>query len=170
MVLGQEKKVRTMESKTLLKIRLRQKRKKPEFIRQEYYTHPHKLGRKWRQPMGRTSKLRYKEKSRGSHPSMGYSSPAAVRGLTRFGYRLVRVSNVSELSKISDPKAEMAEIASGVGNKKRLDIINAAKQKGMLVFNRPRRSLEKKKKPASDKKDAKKEDRKESPARHEHKK
>jgi large subunit ribosomal protein L32e len=148
-------------TKTLLRIRRRQKRKKPEFIRQEYWTHPKRLGRKWRQPMGRTSKLRYKEKSRGSHPSMGYSSPAAVRGTTRFGYTLVSVSNVAELSKVSDTKKQMAIISGGVGNRKRLDIVNAAKQRGVLVFNRPTKSLEKKKR-VSDKKgkDAKKEEKK----------
>jgi len=137
-----------MENKTLVKIRIRQKRKKPEFLRQEYCTHPHKLGRKWRQPMGRTSKMRYKEKSRGKQPSVGYGSPASLRGFSRFGFRLVRVANVPDISKITDPKKEMIEIAGGVGNKKKAEIIKAAREKNILIFNRPRKNIEKKKKPA----------------------
>lgn len=128
---------------TLLKIRRRHKRKKPEFLRQEYHRHKKRLGRKWRQPMGRTSKLRMKEKARGRQPSVGYGSPSAVRGLSRFGFQLVRVSNMQELSKISDPKASMAVIASGVGAKKKLEIISAAKAGGIMIFNMPKRALEK---------------------------
>jgi large subunit ribosomal protein L32e len=155
--------------KRLIKVRIRQKRKKPEFLRQEYHTHPKRLGRKWRQPMGRTSKLRYKEKSRGKQPSVGYGSPAALRGLSRFGYRLVRVANAKELSKITDPKSMMAEIAGGVGNKKKAEIVRVAKEKNILIFNRPKKSLEKAKKPAvSEKKDTKKEEKKE-PKKPEHK-
>ncbi len=151
--------------KRLIKIRIRQKRKKPEFLRQEYHTHPKRLGRKWRQPMGRTSKLRYKERSRGKQPSVGYGSPAALRGLSRFGYILVKVANVGELSKVTDPKAMMAEIAGRVGNKKKAEIIKAAKEKGILIFNRPRKSIEKEKKQP---KPEKKEEKKEKPKEHKH--
>ncbi len=147
--------------KKLIKVRIRQKKRKPEFLRQEYHAHPKKLGRKWRQPMGRTSKLRMKEKARGKQPSVGYGSPAAVRGLSRFGFRLVRVSNVQDVSRITEPKNEMIEIAAGVGNKKKAEIIKVAKEKGILVFNRPRKSIEKvKKQPKPEKK---KEDKKEKP-------
>ncbi len=154
--------------KRLIKIRIRQKRKKPEFLRQEYYTHPKRLGRKWRQPMGRTSKLRFKEKSRGAQPGVGYGSPAAVRGLSRFGFRLVRVSNAKELEKVTDTKFMMAEIAGGVGNRKKAEILKAAKEKGMLIFNRPRKSIEKAKIVISEKKDEKKEKPKEKPKEHKH--
>jgi len=153
--------LKIMERKTLLKIRIRQKRKKPEFLRQEYHTHPKRLGRKWRQPMGRTSKLRYKEKARGSQPSMGYGSPAEVRGLSRFGYRLVRVANAQQVSRITDPKNEMIEIAAGVGNRKKEQIVRTAKEKNILIFNRPKRPLEKQKKqPKPEKKETKKEGKK----------
>jgi large subunit ribosomal protein L32e len=137
--------------KRLLTLRRKLKKKKPEFLRQEYHTHGKRLGRKWRQPKGRTSKLRMKEKARGSHPGVGYSSPSAVRGLSKFGYVIVRVSNVHELSKITNHKAEMAELAAGVGAKKKLEIINAAKQRGIKIFNLPKKSLEKKKKVVSEK-------------------
>jgi large subunit ribosomal protein L32e len=159
-----------MENKTLVKIRIRQKRKKPEFLRQEYYTHPHKLGRKWRQPMGRTSKMRYKEKSRGKQPSVGYGSPASLRGFSRFGFRLVRVANVPDISKITDPKKEMIEIAGGVGNKKKAEIIKAAREKNILIFNRPGKSIEKKKKIVkSVKKEEPKKPAKPAPKKEEHK-
>ena len=159
--------------KTILKIRNRSKKKKPEFLRQEYRHHPIKLGRKWRQPMGRTSKLRMKQRSRGQQPSIGFGSPAGTKGLTRFGYRLVRVSNAGELSRISDPKGEMALIISGVGNKNKAEILKAAKEKSILIFNRPKRSTDKPKKiikPDKKEEKPKKPEHKHDEHKHEHEK
>jgi large subunit ribosomal protein L32e len=134
--------------KKLLNARRKTKKSKPEFIRQEYHTHPQRLGRTWRQPMGRTSKLRYKEKPRGKHPSLGYRSPALVRGLDCFGYIPVAVANSKDLGKITDNKTMAAVISSGVGAKKKLEIIRAAKEKGVIITNMPKGNLEKHKKPA----------------------
>lgn len=156
-VLKQQKTKSDHMEKRLVTIRMRQKRKKREFIRQEYHKHKKKLGRKWRQPMGRTSKLRMKEKARGKQPSMGFGSPAELRGMSKFGQRIVRISNVDQLSGITDNKTMIAEITSGVGMKKKLEIVNAAKSKGIIIFNLPKKSLEKKKKVISEKKNEKKE-------------
>jgi large subunit ribosomal protein L32e len=116
-----------------MKTRKRIKKRKPGFKRQEGFKHA-KLADSWRRPRGRHSKKRKKEKARGSHPSIGYSSPRSVRGLDRFGYREVRVSNPGDIGKI-DPKEEVAIISGSVGKRKRTEIVKAAEEKGVRVKN-----------------------------------
>ena len=117
----------------LLKLREMIKKKKPKFRRQEWFR-KRSLGEKWRRPRGIHSKLRRHEKARGSLPKPGYGSPAAVRGLNRDGYREVIVSNVKDLEKIN-PKEEIAIIASDVGKKKRLEILEYAEKNNIKVGN-----------------------------------
>ncbi|RLI98603.1 MAG: 50S ribosomal protein L32e [Candidatus Aenigmatarchaeota archaeon] len=121
-----------MTLKRLLNIRKKAKRKKPSFSRQE-------AGRKnlkdsWRRPKGRHSKLRQREKARGSLPDPGYGSPRAVRGLTRSGKREVRVSNPGQLGSI-DPEKDAVIISSSVGRLKREKILEAAKKSNITVVN-----------------------------------
>ena len=124
----------------LLKIRKKKKAKKPDFIRQEGYRHV-RLKAKWRRPRGRHSKLRKGEKARGKKPSLGYSSPKAVKGLTSNGLKTVYVSNKDELAKV-DPKAEVVVIIrSGVGKKKRLEIALEAEKLKVDVQNAYRASI-----------------------------
>jgi large subunit ribosomal protein L32e len=123
--------------KSVLKLRRKQKRKKPSFQRQEARLRKLK-GRDndkiWRRPKGRHSKLRQKEKARGRHPSPGYGSPESVRGRLRSGLKEVRISTPSQLISI-DPKSEAAIIAGSVGKAKRKEIIDQAKKKGIKVIN-----------------------------------
>jgi len=129
-----EKKIQVRkEVKGKLKVRKTQKKAKPAFKRQEQ-DFQKILGKKWRRPKGRHSKLRKNEKARGGLPSPGYGSPAAVRGLNRLGYREVLVSNVKDLESLN-PKEEMGLITSGVGKKKRAEIISAAKEKKIKLSN-----------------------------------
>ncbi len=120
-----------MDKKAMLKIRRKGKKKKPEFKRQEYFKHK-KLKRKWRRPRGKQSKLRKGEKPRGRKPGPGYRSPRAVRGLTKKGLKIVMVSNPGELEKLK-PKTEAAVVRSGVGKKKREEIIKKAKDLGITL-------------------------------------
>jgi large subunit ribosomal protein L32e len=117
----------------LLNIRRRLKRRKPEFKRQEI-SFQKMLKRKWRHPRGKHSKLRKHEWARGRLPSPGYGSPQAVRGLDRLGYRPVRVFRPEDLSDIN-AKDERAQIASGVGKKKRLEILKKAEEMKIKVSN-----------------------------------
>jgi len=121
------------EVKKDLKARKTQKKAKPAFKRQEQ-DFQKILGKKWRRPKGRHSKLRVNEKARGGLPSPGYGSPASVRGLNRMGYREVIISNVRDLEAIN-LKEEMGLISSGVGKKKREEIISAAKEKKVELSN-----------------------------------
>jgi large subunit ribosomal protein L32e len=119
--------------KSSLKLRRKQKRKKPTFSRQEGYRMK-KLKEGWRKPKGRHSKLRQKEKPKGKHPSPGYGSPAATRGLSRSGLKEVIVSTPSQLKGIN-PKTEAALIAGAVGKAKRAAILEQAKKTGIKVLN-----------------------------------
>ncbi|MCA6213219.1 50S ribosomal protein L32e [Thermococcus bergensis] len=124
-----------MEKARLLRIRAKLKRKKPKFLRQEWWRFPKfKNDPKWRRPKGTDSKMRLKLKGKARSPSIGWSSPRAVRGLHPSGYEEVLVHNVKELETI-DPTRQAARIARTVGKKKRLMIIERAKELGIKVLN-----------------------------------
>ena len=121
------------KEKTLLKAKTRKSRKTPRFKRQELWAQA-TLKDTWRKPKGRHSKMRKQERGRGRLPKPGYGSPASMRGLDRQGFLPVRVFNPQDLEKIN-PGKDKAVIASGVGRKKRLDILKKAEEKGIAVAN-----------------------------------
>ena len=123
------------EKARLLRLRARLKRKKPKFLRQEWWRFPKfKNDPKWRRPKGIDSKMRLKKKGKPRSPSIGWGSPKAVRGLHPSGYEEVLVHNVKELEKI-DPARQAARIAGTVGARKRELIIARAKELGIKVLN-----------------------------------
>ncbi|WP_297535013.1 50S ribosomal protein L32e [Thermococcus sp.] len=123
------------EKARLLKIRAELKRKKPRFLRQEWWRFPKfKNDPKWRRPKGIDSKMRLKKKGKPRSPSVGWSSPKAVRGLHPSGYEEVLVHNLKELEKL-DPTRQVARIAGTVGARKRELIIARAKELGIKVLN-----------------------------------
>jgi large subunit ribosomal protein L32e len=109
------------------------KKKIPKFLRQEWFKHK-TLGKKWRRPKGRQSKLRKGEKARGKVPSLGYRSPKSVRGLTRRGYKEIRILNPAQIEKIN-PNKEIIVISSTIGKKKKIEIIKKAEEKGVKIAN-----------------------------------
>lgn len=121
------------ESRPMLKVRKKMKKKKPGFSRQEGYRLK-KLKKAWRRPRGRHSKLRKHERARGRLPKVGYGSPKSVKGLTRYGYREVRISNPNELEKLN-PGKEIALISSSVGKRKRTEIIKKAEEMKIKIVN-----------------------------------
>ncbi|WP_461867049.1 50S ribosomal protein L32e [Thermococcus sp.] len=123
------------EKARLLKIRANLKRKKPKFLRQEWWRFPKfKNNPKWRRPKGIDSKMRLKKKGKARSPSIGWSSPRAVRGLHPSGYEEVLIHNVRELEAI-DPTRQAARIAGTVGARKRAMIIARAKELGIKILN-----------------------------------
>ena len=123
------------EKARLLRIRAKIKRKKPRFLRQEWWRYPKfKNDPKWRRPKGIDSKMRLKKKGKPRSPSIGWSSPKAVRGLHPSGYEEVLVHNVRELEAI-DPTRQAARIARTVGARKREIILARAKELGIKVLN-----------------------------------
>ena len=124
--------------KRLLEIKKKLKRKKPEFLRTNWYRKPSlKNNHKWRWGHGRDNKIRLKMKGKPRPPETGYRSPRLVRGLLRNGLKPVIVRNVNDLEKV-DKEREIAVIYHGVGKRKRMQIIEKAKELGIQILNAPK--------------------------------
>jgi large subunit ribosomal protein L32e len=118
-----------------LRLRRLIKRKKPEFLRTNWYRKKSlKNDPKWRWGHGRDTKLRLKMKGKPRVPETGYRSPRKVRGLLPNGKKGVIVRNVNDLEKI-DKEREVAIIFHGVGKRKRQEILEKAKELGIEVWN-----------------------------------
>ena len=116
-----------------LKVRAKLKKKKPEFKRQ-VKKNLLRLNGNWRRPKGNQSKQRMHRISRGFIPNVGYGSPSSVRGLHPCGLRDVLVHNAKELDGM-DAKSQACRIASGVGVRKREQIVKKASELKIKVLN-----------------------------------
>ncbi|AOL15788.1 50S ribosomal protein L32e [Sulfolobus sp. A20] len=126
-----------LKTKQYRELRQRLKERKPEFLRYDADKF-FKLGRqeKWRRPYGRDNKTRLKIRGFPPKVSVGYRLPKDIRYLHPTGLKKVIVNNVDELIKLKDQKDNVIVIIGGtVGFKKRLDIINKAKELGIKVSN-----------------------------------
>jgi len=121
------------DGKILVARREKQKRKKPKFRRQESWRYK-RLKERWRRPRGLDNKIRRKVKGWPSAPSVGYRGLKISRGLHPSGFKEVRVFNVDDLNKVN-PDIEAVRIAHTVGVRKRIEIINRAKEMGVHVLN-----------------------------------
>ena len=107
-------------------------RKKPKFKREGRYLK--RLKKAWRKPRGLDSKLRVKEKSKGSLPTIGYRAPKSLRGLHPSGFREILIQNLKDLERI-DKEKEVGRIAHAIGRKKRKLILEKAKELGIKILN-----------------------------------
>ncbi|MHB1435200.1 MAG: 50S ribosomal protein L32e [Thermoplasmata archaeon] len=110
-------------------------RRRPFFGRQargRYY----RIGRdeSWRRPRGLQSKQRRHYGYRPEIVSIGYRSPARVRGRTPTGFRPVLVRNSSEMERL-DRERDAAVIARTVGTRRRLILEEVARKLGVHVLN-----------------------------------
>ncbi len=152
------------------------KKRKPEFLRKDTFKKS-KLGRKrkkkqkWKRPRGRHSKLREKRTGHMIQPSIGWSSPKAVRGLVQeLKPRLI--FNAAELDYL---KEDEIGVVGKIGKKNKMEIAEKAAAKNIRLLNlnakkfikRFKKELEKKKegkakaKKATETKQEKKEEKKE---------
>jgi large subunit ribosomal protein L32e len=122
-----------LDSATIQKITHRNKTKK-RFYRQEWFRYK-RLGKKWRRPKGRHSKMRKNLKYRPPKVKIGYRTPTEIRGLHPSGYQDVLITTPQELEKL-DPKTQAARIAHSVGGKKREEIEDKANNLGIRILNR----------------------------------
>ncbi len=121
------------DGETLVARREKEKRKKPKFRRQESWRYK-RLKETWRRPRGLDNKVRRKVKGWPPAPSSGYRGPKESRGLHPSGFREVRVFNVDDLYGV-DPDLEAVRIAHTVGGRKRIEIVNRAKEMGIHILN-----------------------------------
>ncbi|HIE14359.1 TPA: 50S ribosomal protein L32e [Candidatus Bathyarchaeota archaeon] len=111
--------------------------KKPKFVRQESWRYK-RIKESWRRPRGIDSKMRKKVKGWPQSPNVGYRSPKAARYLHPSGFKEVLIHNIEELDGV-DPETEAIRIAHTVGYRKRVEIINTAREMGIHVLNPLRR-------------------------------
>ncbi len=126
-----------MSIERLLRVRRRQKQRKPEFRRYCWNKKLRLRDKSWRRPRGLHNKLRKRYGGKWSGRitvNVGFGSPKAVRGLHPSGYVEVLVHNVKELEGL-DPEKHAVRIASSVGMKKRLEIEARAAELGLKVLN-----------------------------------
>lgn len=109
------------------------KQKKPDFLVKESKFCSGVKSR-WRFPRGKHSPVRQFHKGRPAMPTPGYSSPKSVSGMDKSGLFPVNVSRISDLDKI-DSKTQGVIISGKVGSKKRLELLNIAKDKNLSVLN-----------------------------------
>ncbi len=117
----------------LLRLRAETSRRRPEFLRQEWYRYQ-RLGLVWRRPRGMDSKRRRRFQGRTPVVRVGYRGPAAVRGLHPSGFKEVVVHRPQDLEGL-DPKRQAARVAGSVGTRKRMEIEEKAEELGIRLLN-----------------------------------
>jgi len=85
-----------------------------------------KKSRKWRRPRGRHNKLREKIRGKPARPVIGFKKPEKERT------RIIVIRNLKELERIN--KEEKVVIGK-VGKKKKTELKEKAKEKGLEVLN-----------------------------------
>jgi len=119
--------------KRLLKVRKKQKSKKPAFRRHDSHKKK-RVGESWRRPRGIHNKLRSGIAAKGTLVQIGYRSPNEVRGLHPSGYEEVLVHRPSDVEKV-DTTTQAIRVSGKVGTKKRLDIEERAEELGIKILN-----------------------------------
>lgn len=134
----QERKEGTRVKKPAIRIPrrvLRQKEKRPEFVRQESWRYK-RLDPGWRRPRGKDSRMRLQKGGAPPLVKIGYRTDKRYRGLHPSGFEEVLVERVEELERI-DPSRQAIRIAATLGRLKRMRITEVAMEKGIRVLNPP---------------------------------
>ena len=118
----------------LLEVKKQINKKRPDFIRQDYFHRSRVEYDSWRRPRGRHSKMRERRVGKRKRVDIGYRGPAEVRGLHFTGMKLINVSNYAQLIKIN-PKEEWAIINARLGERKKYQLVKAAAEKNIKLFN-----------------------------------
>jgi len=118
------------ETKRLIRVRAA---KRARFHRGGFGTKK-QLSDSWRRPRGLQSKQRMQKKAKGAHPTPGYGSPIAVRGLHPSGFEDILVHNPMEIEGL-DASKQAIRIAGAVGMKKREQMQARATELGLRILN-----------------------------------
>ncbi len=111
----------------------RTRNKKPTFVVKESHNQ-NRVKRRWRFPRGRHSGVRQMHKGKPAMPNPGYGAPVAERGLHSSGLRPVLVHTLSQLEQV-DPAVEGIIIASTVGTRKKVQLLEKAEQAKIQILN-----------------------------------
>ena len=112
---------------------LQKRRKVPNFPRQDAHKKIRVDGKTWRKARGRHGRVKRLSNYHGASPKIGYGTPAKTRNLHSSGLEVIEIATIKELMKI-DTQKQGVKILS-VGKKKKIDILKAALEKKIRVFN-----------------------------------
>ncbi len=121
------------DKRALLKLRADLKKRRPDFVRQESWRYK-RVKSSWRRPRGKDSKMRL---GMGGWPRLvkiGYRSPRKIRGYHPSGLKELVVHRPEELNSV-DPGEFAVRIAHDVGLRKRIKILDKAKELDIRVLN-----------------------------------
>lgn len=121
------------QDKRLMALKKDMKKKRPSFRRVESWRHI-RVKDPWRKARGIDSQTRMKTKSGVRSPSKGYRSPKKVRGIHPSGYEDIRVETLKDFENLNK-KTQAVKIASNVGSRKRMVLIDHAQRNGFKVLN-----------------------------------
>ena len=126
---------RELSAKRSLQRKLAARRDKPRFIRYLSWKF-WKFERReyWRKPKGNDNKMRLQVKGYPPIVKSGYGTDRRLRNLHPSGLKPVIVHNLSELEGL-DPKKHIVYIASTIGLRKRMKIVERARELGLRVAN-----------------------------------
>ena len=112
------------------------KLKRPEFVRQESWRYV-RVKPNWRRPKGKDSKMRLQVKGWPPLVKIGYRTPKDYRNLHPSGYKEVLVYRPEDFQGLN-PEIHAIRIASSVGMRKKLLIVEEARKLGLKILNPPR--------------------------------
>lgn len=104
-----------------------------KFIRQESWRYL-RIKDSWRRPKGKGSRMRRKIRGWPRIVSAGFGNSRRLRGIHPSGLKETLVYNLNDLEGLDSAK-EAVRIASTVGEKKALEIMNKAEELNLKVLN-----------------------------------
>lgn len=119
--------------KELLKRREEVRKGRPKFLRQESWRYV-RIKDSWRHPKGIDSRMRKSKKGWPKLVKIGYRGPSEARGLHPSGFREVLVNTENDLENLN-PETDAVRLASGLGARKRREILDRAEELGLKVLN-----------------------------------
>jgi len=105
----------------------------PKIVRQESWRYK-RIGESWRKPTGVTNKMRRRQRGWPRSVSVGYKTAENLRHLHPSGVREKVVHRTADLEKV-DPKNFAVRIGHTVGEKKRVAILDRARELQIRVLN-----------------------------------
>jgi len=109
-------------------------KKKPLFRRTQGAMFRRLKGKGWRRPTGKHNKIRECKNGKGEVPRIGYGAKRDERGLHPSGLEDVLISNLSDIGSL-DPKTQAARIASVVGRRKKILMLEELNKRKVRVLN-----------------------------------